>query len=162
MLKRQESCHLKQILWSPSCNRKRQPPNAFRCQALVTYSCNPSYWGGRDQGDGSSKPAKANISSDITSKIPLQKRLAELLKWYRLQCLPNKPEALSLKPTATQKNSQRHNFNLIPNDCPVLLNDWNLSCPVLFSCTPPWSSSLSLEGEMEPLESRHRASVISQ
>jgi hypothetical protein len=31
-------------------------------QALVVHTCNPSYSGGRDQEDHSSKPAQANSS----------------------------------------------------------------------------------------------------
>jgi hypothetical protein len=38
--------------------------------APVAHTCNPSYSGGRDQDDYSSKPAQANISRDPISKIP--------------------------------------------------------------------------------------------
>jgi hypothetical protein len=37
-------------------------------------TCNPSYSGGRDQEDHSSKPAQANSSRDPISKNPSQKR----------------------------------------------------------------------------------------
>jgi hypothetical protein len=37
-------------------------------QAPVTHACNPSYSGGRDQEDRSSKPAWANSSQDPISK----------------------------------------------------------------------------------------------
>jgi hypothetical protein len=40
----------------------------------VTYTCNPSYLGGRDQEDCSSKLAQANSSQDPISKIPNTKR----------------------------------------------------------------------------------------
>jgi hypothetical protein len=43
-------------------------------QAPVTYTCNPSYLGGRDQEDCSSKLAQANSSQDPISKIPNTKR----------------------------------------------------------------------------------------
>jgi hypothetical protein len=33
-------------------------------QALVTHACNPSYSGGRDQKDHSSKPTQANSLQD--------------------------------------------------------------------------------------------------
>jgi hypothetical protein len=37
---------------------------------LVAHTCNPSYSGGRDQEDRSSKPAQANSSRDPILKIP--------------------------------------------------------------------------------------------
>jgi hypothetical protein len=40
----------------------------------VAYTYNPSYSGGRDQGDHSSKLALANISQDPMPKIPNAKR----------------------------------------------------------------------------------------
>jgi hypothetical protein len=43
-------------------------------QAPVAHACNPSYSGGRDQEDCSSKPAQANSSRDPVSKNPSQKR----------------------------------------------------------------------------------------
>jgi hypothetical protein len=43
-------------------------------QALVAHICNPSYSGGRDQEDHSSKPAQANSSWDPISKTPITKR----------------------------------------------------------------------------------------
>jgi hypothetical protein len=41
--------------------------------ALVAHSCNPSYSGGRDLENQSSKPAQANGLRDLISKNPLQK-----------------------------------------------------------------------------------------
>jgi hypothetical protein len=41
----------------------------------VAQACNPSYSGGRDQEDHSSKLAWANSLQDPISKIPLQKRV---------------------------------------------------------------------------------------
>jgi hypothetical protein len=41
------------------------------CQAPVTHTCNPSYSGGRDQEDHSSKPAWANSAWDLVSKKPI-------------------------------------------------------------------------------------------
>jgi hypothetical protein len=43
-------------------------------QALVAYTWNCSYSGGRDQEDTSSKPAQANSSQDPISKKKSQKR----------------------------------------------------------------------------------------
>jgi hypothetical protein len=40
----------------------------------VAHTCNPSYSGGRDQEDHSSKPAQANSSRDPISKKPSQRR----------------------------------------------------------------------------------------
>jgi hypothetical protein len=38
------------------------------CRAPVAHTCEPSYWGGRDQEDGGLKPAQANGSQDPISK----------------------------------------------------------------------------------------------
>jgi hypothetical protein len=43
------------------------------------HACNPSYSGGRDQEDCSSKPALTNSSKDPISKNPFTKRLVEWL-----------------------------------------------------------------------------------
>jgi hypothetical protein len=40
---------------------------------LVAHACNPSYSGGRDQKDCSSKPAQANSFQDPISKKPITK-----------------------------------------------------------------------------------------
>jgi hypothetical protein len=42
--------------------------------APVAHTCNPSYSGGRDQEDHSSKPAWKNTSQDPILKIPITKR----------------------------------------------------------------------------------------
>jgi hypothetical protein len=42
--------------------------------ALVTHACKPSYSGGRNQEDGSSKPVQANSLRDAISKIAISKR----------------------------------------------------------------------------------------
>jgi hypothetical protein len=42
--------------------------NIYYSWALVVHTCNPSYSGGRDQEDHSSKPAQANSSWDPISK----------------------------------------------------------------------------------------------
>jgi hypothetical protein len=39
----------------------------------VVHACNPSYTGGRDQEDCSSKPAQTNSSQDLILKIPITK-----------------------------------------------------------------------------------------
>jgi hypothetical protein len=44
--------------------------NLFLSWVLVAYASNPSYSGGRDQENHSSKPAPANSSKDPISKIP--------------------------------------------------------------------------------------------
>jgi hypothetical protein len=41
----------------------------FPSQVPVAHTCNPSYLGGRDQEDHSSKPALAKSSLDIISKV---------------------------------------------------------------------------------------------
>jgi hypothetical protein len=47
---------LKGILYTDKEERQSQS------QVLVAHACNPSYSGGRDQGDCGSKPAPANSS----------------------------------------------------------------------------------------------------
>jgi hypothetical protein len=60
----------------------------------VTQACNPSYSGGRDQEDHSSKPAQANGSWDPISKKPFtKKRLVECIK------------TLSSSPSTTKKKT---------------------------------------------------------
>jgi hypothetical protein len=44
----------------------------------VAHICNPSYSGGRDQEDHSSKPARANSSQDSNSK-----NLSQEKGWWR-------------------------------------------------------------------------------
>jgi hypothetical protein len=46
----------------------------FLFQNCILPVCNPSYSGGRDQEDCSSKPARGNSSPDLISKNPSQKR----------------------------------------------------------------------------------------
>jgi hypothetical protein len=48
-------------------------------QVLVAYDCNPTYLGGRDQEDHSSKPVWAN-SETLSRKYLTQKGLVEWLK----------------------------------------------------------------------------------
>jgi hypothetical protein len=55
--------------------------NISSCQMLVAHAYNPSYSGGRDQDDCSSKPAQANSSRDsIWKKTHRKKGLMEWLK----------------------------------------------------------------------------------
>jgi hypothetical protein len=46
---------------------------AYISWALVAHSCNPSYSGGRDQEDHSSKPSQANNSGNPILKSSSQK-----------------------------------------------------------------------------------------
>jgi hypothetical protein len=47
-------------------------------RALVADASNPSYSGRRDQEDCSLKPAQANSSQDLISKIPYTKRAGRM------------------------------------------------------------------------------------
>jgi hypothetical protein len=58
---------------------------------------NPSYSGGRDQKDRSSKPARVNSSQDPISKNPSQK--IGLVEWLRVK-------ALSCSPSTTKKKKK--------------------------------------------------------
>jgi hypothetical protein len=50
----------------------------LHCRASVAHACNPSYSGGRDQEDHSSKPAWANSLGDARLKTPITKRAGEV------------------------------------------------------------------------------------
>jgi hypothetical protein len=56
----------------------------------VAHACNPSYSGGRDQEDLSSKPAQVNSSRYTISKKPINKK--GLVEWLKVQSpvLPKK------------------------------------------------------------------------
>jgi hypothetical protein len=65
------------------CSRERKMKRRMRSEwkegrrgtVPVASACNPSYSGGTDQEDCSSKPAWANSSQDPISKIPNKKGL---------------------------------------------------------------------------------------
>jgi hypothetical protein len=46
--------------------------------ALVAHTCHPSYSGGRDQEDRSSKPAPVNSLWDPILKIPMTKKVGRM------------------------------------------------------------------------------------
>jgi hypothetical protein len=52
------------------------------CWVLVAHACNPSYSGGREQEDHSSKPALANSWQDPILKKTLHKK--GLVEWLKL------------------------------------------------------------------------------
>jgi hypothetical protein len=57
--------------------------------ALVAHACNPTYLGGRDQEDRSSKPAQANSARDPISKNPSQK--IGLVEWLKVKARVQAP-----------------------------------------------------------------------
>jgi hypothetical protein len=65
----------------------------------VAHACNPSYSGGRDQEDCSSKPAQTNTSRD-----PIEKPFIKigLVKWLKVKALSSSPS------TAKNKNKRNH------------------------------------------------------
>jgi hypothetical protein len=72
----------------------------------VAHTCNPSYSGGRDQEDGSSKPSQANGSQDpILKKYSTQKWAGGVVQI--VEHLPNKCEALSSNPSTEKKKDGR-------------------------------------------------------
>jgi hypothetical protein len=68
-------------------------------------SCNPSYAGGRYQGDGGSKPVQANSLKDPVSKNLTQKKADRVVQM--VECLPSKHEALSSNSSAVKKKKKR-------------------------------------------------------
>jgi hypothetical protein len=71
----------------------------------VAHTSNPSYSGGRDQEDLSSRPAQANSSRDPISKIPNTKK--GCWRAQVVECLPSKCEALSSKPHTIKKKKKK-------------------------------------------------------
>jgi hypothetical protein len=57
--------------------------------ALVAHTCNPSYAGGRDQEDCSSKPVRANSSARLYLEKPFTKIGLEL--WLKVKVLSSSP-----------------------------------------------------------------------
>jgi hypothetical protein len=76
--------------------------NRNSSQVPVAHACNPSYLGGRDQEDCSSKPAQANSLQDPISNPP-QNRVEGVPQV--VEHLPSKCEALSSDPTTAKKTS---------------------------------------------------------
>jgi hypothetical protein len=61
----------------------------------VAHSCNPSYSGGKDQEDCSSKPAQANGSQDPISKKTHHKK--GLVEWLKVLALSSNPSTAKKK-----------------------------------------------------------------
>jgi hypothetical protein len=83
-------------------------------QALVAHACNPSFLGGWDQEDCSSKPAWANSSQDPISKI-------SRVKWTKgeaqvVECLLSKRKALSSSPNPTKKFVEKRLVSVLKVD----------------------------------------------
>jgi hypothetical protein len=70
---------------------------------LVAHACNPSYSGGRDQEDHSSKSAQANSSQDPILKTLITKK--GLVEWLQVK-------ALSSSPSTTKKKKKKENAKL--------------------------------------------------
>jgi hypothetical protein len=73
----------------------------------VAHAYNPSYLGGRDQEDQSSKPAWANSSGDPISKNPSQKNRAGRVTQV-IEHLLSKHKALSSNSTVAKKTKKRN------------------------------------------------------
>jgi hypothetical protein len=72
--------------------------------------CNPSYSGGRDQEDCSSKPAQSNSLQDPISKKPVTK--IGLVEWLRMKVLSSSPSTTKKKKSkcsVTSNNRLNHN-----------------------------------------------------
>jgi hypothetical protein len=61
----------------------------------VARASNPSYSGGRDQKDCSSKPAWANSSQDPISKKSITEK--ELVEWLKVYALTSNPRTTKKK-----------------------------------------------------------------
>jgi hypothetical protein len=71
----------------------------------VTNTFDPSYSGGRDQEDTSSKPVQANILETLSQKTRHKKGLVEWLKQSEL--LPNKHDTLNSNSSAAKKKKKK-------------------------------------------------------
>jgi hypothetical protein len=71
---------------------------------LVAHAYNPSYSGGRDQEDCSSKPAQANSLLDPISKKPFTK--IGLVEWLKVK-------ALSSNSSTAKKNKKLRDIGLV-------------------------------------------------
>jgi hypothetical protein len=69
---------------------------------LVAHASNPSYSGGRDQEDHSSKPAQANSSRDSYLKKPFTK--IGLVEWLKVKALSSSPS------TGKKKRERKRNI----------------------------------------------------
>jgi hypothetical protein len=81
--------------------------------AVVVHGCNPSYSGGRDQEDHSSKPAQI-VQESLSWKYPTQKRVGRVTQMIEL--LPNKCEALSSRvkmPVPKKRISRRRTCKFV-------------------------------------------------
>jgi hypothetical protein len=65
------------------------------CWVPVAHTCNPSYSGGRDQKDHSSKPAQGNSSRHPILKKPITKK--GLVEWLKVQALSSNPRTTKKK-----------------------------------------------------------------
>jgi hypothetical protein len=63
----------------------------------MAHSCNPSYLGGRDQEDRSSKPVPANGLQDSISKNSIAK--IGLIEWLNVKALSSSPRTAKKKRT---------------------------------------------------------------
>jgi hypothetical protein len=71
---------------------------------LVAHASNPSYSGGRDQEDHSSKPAQANSSRDSYLKKPFTK--IGLVEWLKVKALSSSPS------TGKKKEKEKEILNI--------------------------------------------------
>jgi hypothetical protein len=79
-------------------NCKKVKRNGLGGRVPVAHICNPSYSGGRDQKDHSSrgsKPARTNSSGDPISKKPITK--TGLSEWLKLKALSSNPSTAKKK-----------------------------------------------------------------
>jgi hypothetical protein len=70
----------------------------------VAHSCNPSYSGGRDQEDHSSKPAQANSLRDLIFKNPSQKRAGGVAQGVDPEFEPQYHKKKKEKPHKNKRN----------------------------------------------------------
>jgi hypothetical protein len=82
---------------------------------LVSYACNPSYSGGRDQEDCCLKPAQENSSPELILKNPSQKRACGMAQV--VDCLPSRHEALGTNPITAKKKKKKRSQVQCSSSC---------------------------------------------
>jgi hypothetical protein len=80
-------------------------------QAQVSHTCNPSYSGGRDQEDCSSKPSQANSSQDLIKKS-LHRQKVGLVEWLKVKALSSNP-----RPQKEKKEKNIHAICFQSKNC---------------------------------------------
>jgi hypothetical protein len=79
--------------------------NKYLGREVVAHACNPSYSGGRDQEDLSSKPTRVNSSMSPCLKKPFTK--IGLVEWIKVKTLSSSPSTAKKKKNLVIKQTRK-------------------------------------------------------